>query len=189
MTGSMVATPSTMLPLGTPLPRFVLSDTVSGDDFDSASLLGHISVVAFICNHCPFVVHIKAELARFGRDCEQGGVKMVAISANDISTHPADAPDKMAEDARANDYVFPYLFDESQEVARSFQAACTPEFYVFDRGGKLAYRGQFDDSRPNNSQPVTGQSLRAAVEALKMGHAPDPDQMPSIGCSIKWKSL
>jgi len=176
-----------MLPLGTPLPLFRLLDTTSGEHFDSSSMLGQISVVAIICNHCPFVVHIKSELAKFGRECAAQDVRMVAISANDITTHPADAPDKMAEDARAHGYVFPYLFDETQDVARSFDAACTPEFYVFDRTGKLAYRGQFDDSRPNDPRPVTGESLRAAVAALRSGCAPDPDQKPSIGCSIKWK--
>lgn len=184
----MAITPSSMLPLGTRLPAFALPDTLSGQVVRSESLLGSVSVVAFICNHCPFVTHLKSALAGFGEECRDNGVKMVAISCNDVTTHPSDAPDKMAEAARRYGYPFPYLFDESQAVARSFQAACTPEFYVFDVEGRLAYRGQFDDSRPGNSVPVTGVSLRSAVKALSEGKRPDPNQQPSVGCSIKWKA-
>ncbi len=183
----MAATPSSMLPLGTPLPRFELLDTVSGKRISSDSLAGSVAVVAFICNHCPFVIHIKQALSRFGADCSSQGVKMVAISANDVSSHPMDGPEHMAEDAARHEYGFPYLYDETQEVARAFDARCTPEFYVFDRNGKLAYRGQFDASRPSNTVPVTGADVRAAVKALLEGGTPDPDQKPSVGCSIKWK--
>ena len=184
----MAATPSSMLALGTPLPEFALVDTVSGQTVSSSSLLGSIAVVAFICNHCPFVVHIKAELSRFGAFCNEHGVRLVAISSNDVSTHPMDGPAEMAKDARRHAYPFPYLFDETQGVARVFAARCTPEFYVFDRAGKLAYRGQFDDARPSRPTPVTGADVRAAVNALLRGELPDRDQKPSMGCNIKWKA-
>jgi peroxiredoxin len=183
-----MAIPSTMLPLETPLPAFTLPDTVTGAQVSSRDLAGKPAVVVFICNHCPYVKHIREALARFGRDCRERGVGMVAISSNDVTTHPDDAPDKMAEEARAFDYTFPYLFDESQDVARAFHAACTPDFYLFDRDGKLAYRGQFDDSRPRSSIPVTGRDLRAAVDALLAGDRPSADQIPSIGCGIKWRA-
>jgi hypothetical protein len=145
-------------------------------------------VVTFICNHCPFVVHIKAELSRFGAFCKEQGVRMLAISSNDVGTHPMDGPVQMAEDARRHAYPFPYLFDETQATARAFEARCTPEFYVFDAAGKLAYRGQFDDARPGRSTPVTGADVRAAVDALLAGELPDRDQKPSMGCNIKWKA-
>lgn len=183
----MAVTPSSMLPLGTPLPDFTLVDTVSGQTLSSVSLTGSVAVVAFICNHCPFVVHIKAGLSEFGDYCKKRGVPLVAISANDVTTHPMDGPAAMAEDARRHGYSFPYLFDESQSVARAFDARCTPEFYVFDAAGKLAYRGQFDDARPNRPTPVTGADVRAAVDALLAGEAPKADQKPSVGCNIKWK--
>lgn len=183
----MAVTPSSMLPLGTRLPEFGLVDTASGQVVRSSSLSGSVAVVAFICNHCPFVVHIKAGLSDFGRYCKERGVHLVAISANDVTTHPMDGPSAMAEDARLHGYTFPYLFDESQAVARAFDARCTPEFYVFDAEGKLAYRGQFDDARPNRPTPVTGADLRAAVDALLEGARPTADQKPSVGCSIKWK--
>jgi hypothetical protein len=183
----MAVTPSTMLDLGTQVPNFVLPDVVKGEDFDSRSLFGAVSVVAIICNHCPYVVHLKEQLASFAREVADQGVRMVALSSNDVSTHPSDAPDKMAEDAERYGYVFPYLFDETQGVAKAFRAACTPEFYVFDADGKLRYRGQFDDSRPGKPLPVTGADVRGAVRALLEGREPDADQKPSIGCSIKWK--
>jgi peroxiredoxin len=183
-----MAVSSNMLPLGTPIPRFSLPDTVSGRTVSSSELAGKPSVVAFICNHCPYVKHIRSALADFGRYCTERGVALVAVSSNDPTTHPDDGPKEMALEARSAGYGFPYLFDESQEVARAFNAACTPEFYVFDSGGKLAYRGQFDGARPKNDVPVTGADVRAAVEALLAGKQPNAEQIPSIGCSIKWKA-
>jgi len=183
-----MAVPSNMLPLGTSLPSFRLEDTVSGRTVASDELLGRPSVVAFICNHCPYVKHIRAGLAEFGRFCAERGVALVAVSSNDAVSHPDDAPDKMVVEAKTFGYSFPYLFDETQNVARAFDAACTPEFYVFDAAGKLAYRGQFDEARPKNAVPVTGADVRAAVEALLSGGKPNADQKPSIGCSIKWKA-
>jgi peroxiredoxin len=177
-----------MLELGTPLPAFTLPDAATGKPVSSASLLGApASVVAFICNHCPYVVHIREKLAEYGRWCEEAGVKMVAISSNDVATYPQDGPEAMALEAGSVGYPFPYLYDETQEVARAFRAACTPDFYVFDGQGKLAYRGQFDDSRPGNGKPVTGRDVLQAVAALLAGNQPDPNQRPSIGCSLKWK--
>lgn len=184
----MARTPSTMRALGTAMPSFGLLDTKTSAHFSSASLDGKIAVIAFICNHCPFVVHLKPALAEFGRYCADKGVKMVAISSNDVSTHPSDGPELMAKDAESFGYSFPYLYDESQQVARAFDAACTPDFFVFDRQGQLAYRGQFDDSRPGNGLPITGQDLRAAVDALLAGKSPSAEQKPSIGCNIKWKA-
>ncbi len=177
-----------MLPLGTPLPEFSLPDTVSGGVVHSTTLVGKPAVVFFICNHCPFVKHIRLGLADFGRYCRDQGVGMVAISSNDASAYPADAPPAMASEAAEAGYVFPYLYDESQAVARAFDAACTPDLYIFDQHGKLAYRGQFDGARPGNDVPVTGRDARAAVAALLLGHAPTSDQIPSIGCNIKWKT-
>jgi peroxiredoxin len=177
-----------MLELGTELPRFSLPDAVTQSTVSSSSLLGSISVVAFICNHCPYVKHIQAELSRFGKECANGGVKLLAISSNDVTAYPDDAPEAMAEEARRAGYVFPYLFDEDQSVARAFRAACTPEFYVFDAKGLLAYRGRFDGASPKSSTPPSGDELRAAVESLKRGERPSADQRPSVGCSIKWKA-
>jgi peroxiredoxin len=178
-----------MLPLGTPMPAFSLPDTVSARVVDSQSLAGEPAVVFFICNHCPFVKHIRAGLADFGRYCRDHGVGMVAISSNDASAYPADAPPAMTAEAAEAGYVFPYLYDESQAVARAFDAACTPDLYIFDRHGKLAYRGQFDGARPGNGVPVTGEDARAAVAALLAGHSPTTLQIPSIGCNIKWREL
>jgi peroxiredoxin len=184
----MAAVNSTMLPLGTQCPDFQLPDTteklVSRDDFHESPVL----VVAFISNHCPFVKHIRHELAALGREYQERGVAMVAISANDVANYPDDSPGKMAEEVRNIGYTFPYLYDESQAVAQTFRAACTPDFYVFDRERKLAYRGQFDSSRPGNDQPINGSDLRAAVDALLAGNNPPEQQLPSIGCNIKWKA-
>ncbi len=177
-----------MRELGSPLPRFALPDVVSGEQVVSDDLLGHVSVVAFICNHCPFVIHLKQHLAQFGEHCASLGVKMIAISSNDVTTHPADSPENMAKDAERFHYPFAYLYDESQDVARAFDAACTPDFFVFDADGSLAYRGQFDASRPGKPTPVTGADLRAAVEALVEGRPVSSVQHPSIGCNIKWRS-
>jgi len=176
-----------MLALGTELPAFSLPDTVNGGVVSSASLAGRPTVVFFICNHCPFVKHIRAGIADFGRYCRDQGVGMVAISSNDADAYPADAPPAMSAEAREAGYVFPYLYDESQAVARAFDAACTPDLYIFDRFGKLAYRGQFDGARPGNDEPVTGRDARAAVAALLLGASPTSDQIPSIGCNIKWR--
>ena len=176
-----------MLELGTQIPAFLLPDTVTGNTVDSRGFSGTITVVAFLCNHCPYVKHIQRGLSDFGAQCAQKGVRMVAISSNDVETYPEDGPSKMAEEARAARYPFPYLYDESQAVAKAFKAACTPELYVFDRAGKLAYRGRFDESTPKNGAPVTGRDARAAIDALLQGASPSPDQKVSIGCSIKWK--
>ncbi|HMJ12491.1 MAG TPA: thioredoxin family protein [Polyangiaceae bacterium] len=178
---------STMLELGTELPRFSLPDVSSGSPLSSDSLRGSVSVVAFICNHCPYVKHIRAELARFGRECAERGVKMIAISSNDITAYPDDAPEPMAQEAKLAGYTFPYLFDEDQSVARAFRAACTPEFYAFDAQGLLAYRGRFDAASPKSDAPPSGNELRAAVDALLRGDRPEAEQKPSIGCNIKWK--
>ena len=184
----MAATESTMLALGTPAPEFALPDpagnVVKVSDFSDAGGL----VVAFSSNHCPFVHHIRSELARFGREMQQRNVAMVAINSNDVETHKADSPEKMQLEIDQHGYTFPYLFDETQEVAKSFQAACTPEFYLFDAERKLVYRGRFDGATPGNSEPVTGRDLRAAVDALLDGQAPDPNQSPGIGCNIKWRA-
>jgi len=184
----MVATNSTMLDLGTPAPDFDLPDP-EGRRYSLADLAGTDAlVVTFISNHCPFVKHLRNELAEFGRECASKKVSMVAIMPNDISTHPADSPEKMREEVQNFDYVFPYLYDESQETAKAYRAACTPDFFLFDQDRKLVYRGQFDDSRPSSDAPVTGADLRAAVDALLAGADPVEDQKPSIGCNIKWKA-
>jgi peroxiredoxin len=185
----MAAASSTMLDLSTPIPAFSLPDTLSEQHVTSSQLLGAPAlVVAFVCNHCPYVKHILPELVEFGRECSSRGVRMVGISSNDETTYPEDAPAKMTELGRAMGFTFPYLYDANQSVAKAFRAMCTPEFYVFDKAGKLAYRGQFDDSRPGNGKPVTGRDVRAAVDALLAGKSPDERQVPSIGCSIKWKA-
>lgn len=183
----MAATASTMLPLGTVAPDFRLPDTtgklVSLSDFKDAPAL----VVVFMCNHCPYVKHIRQGLAQFARDYIPRGVAMVGINSNDVAQYPEDGPGRMAEEAKAAGYIFPYLFDETQEVAKAYRAACTPDFYLFDRARRLVYRGQFDDSRPGNGIPVTGHDLRAAVEAVLAGKPVSPHQKPSLGCNIKWK--
>jgi peroxiredoxin len=176
-----------MLALGTPMPSFSLPDAASGQAFDSAVLAGKPSVVIFICNHCPYVKHIRNGLADFGRFCAEHDVPMVAINSNDVEKYPEDSPAAMATEVTQAGYVFPYLYDESQAVARAFDARCTPDLYIFDREGKLAYRGQFDEARPQSPVPVTGRDARAAVEALLAGQSPAGAQRPSIGCGLKWK--
>ena len=180
---------SRMLPLGTPAPAFALADVVTGrtvapGDFASSPLL----LVVFICNHCPFVKHILDGLVAFARDYGSRSVAVVAISSNDITSHPDDAPAEMARIARLKDFTFPYLYDESQEVAKAYQAVCTPDFFLFERDRRLAYRGQFDASRPGNGIPVTGADLRAACDALLGGKPLTREQTPSVGCSIKWRA-
>jgi thiol-disulfide isomerase/thioredoxin len=182
----MALTPSTMLALGTPLPAFRLPDP-DGRITDTAELAGRPVLVAFLCNHCPYVKHVADGFARFARDYAAKGLAIVAVNPNDADAYPADAPAKMAEEAKQRGYVFPYLFDDTQEVAKAFRAACTPEFYLFDAAGKLAYRGQLDGARPGNAVPVTGSDLRAAADAVLAGRAAAKDQKPSVGCNIKWK--
>ena len=182
----MAATPSTMLPLQTPAPGFSLPDAVSARPVTPADYHGRPLLVMFICNHCPFVKHIRAELAGIGRDYAPRGVGIVAISSNDIDKHPDDSPDLMKAEAAEAGYTFPYLFDETQEVAKAYHAACTPDFFLFDAGHRLVYRGQLDDSRPSNAKPVTGRDLRAALDAVLTGEPVSAEQMPSIGCNIKW---
>ena len=182
----MVLTPSTMLPIGTPLASFRLPDP-SGRLVDSAELAGRPLLVAFLCNHCPYVKHIADGFAAFARRVLARELGIVAINANDADAYPADAPAKMAEESKQRGYVFPYLYDEAQSVALAFRAACTPEFYLFDAAGRLAYRGQFDGARPGNAVPVTGADLRAAADSVLAGRAPSGDQRPSVGCNIKWR--
>jgi len=183
----MALTPSTMLPLGTTAPDFRLPDTngktVSLADYREKPAL----LVVFMCNHCPYVRHVRLGLAQLARDYLPRNVGMVGINSNDATNYPDDSPAKMAEESRSAGYSFPYLFDESQAVAKAYHAACTPDLYLFDRNQKLVYRGQFDDSRPGNGIPVTGQDLRAALEAVLAGQTVSPNQKPSIGCNIKWK--
>lgn len=178
---------STMLPLGTESPGFDLPDTLGGARVSPADFAGDPLLVMFICNHCPFVKHIRNELAAIGREYSDRGVGVVAISANDAEHYPDDSPGKMKLEAEQAGYTFPYLYDESQDVAKSFRAACTPDFFVFDRAHTLVYRGQLDDSRPNNGKPVTGHDLRAAMDAVLAGTPVSETQVPSIGCGIKWK--
>lgn len=178
-----------MLPLGTALPPFVLTDAVTGTAIDVAALSRgkRGTLVMFICNHCPFVVHVRAELVKLAHEALDRGLAVVAINANNLATHPQDGPEHMAQLAREEGWRFPFVFDDSQEVARAYHAACTPDLFLFDAAGALAYRGQLDDSRPGNDIPVSGRDLRAAVMAVAAGQAPSPDQRPSIGCNIKWK--
>ncbi|MCS6843125.1 MAG: thioredoxin family protein [Caldilineales bacterium] len=185
----MAPTPSTMVPLGTPAPDFTLPDTVSGRTMSLSELRSDkATVIMFICNHCPFVKHVQHELAQLAKDYRPRGVSFIAINSNDIEAYPEDAPDKMKAVAEAVGYTFPYLFDETQEVARAYRAACTPDIFIYDGDLKLAYRGQLDDSRPGNGIPVTGRDVRRALDALLAGQPVDPNQRPSLGCNIKWKS-
>ena len=184
----MALTPSTMRALGTAAPEFSLADTASGKRVSLADYRRKKALlVIFLCNHCPYVKHVKDALVKLGRDYEKTDVGIVAISANDPGTHPDDAPEKLGQEARALGYRFPVLFDDTQAVAKAYRAACTPDFFVFDGAMKLAYRGQLDASRPGNGVPVTGEDVRAALEALRAGKAPSPDQKPSLGCNIKWR--
>lgn len=183
----MALTPSTMLPLGSQAPDFRLPDTagkmVALADFQDAPAL----LVVFLCNHCPYVKHVREELAALGREYQGKGVAVVGISSNDAVAYPADGPEEMAREQAEVGYTFPYLYDESQAVALAYQAACTPDFFVFDRSRALVYRGQLDASRPGNDVPVTGNDLRTALDAVLAGQPVPADQKPSIGCNIKWK--
>ncbi len=184
----MTLTPSTMLELGTPAPDFDLADPAGNryslDSFKDAKAL----LVIFMCNHCPYVIHIRDEFAKFANEYLTKGLTIVAINSNDYSNYPDDSPEKMAEAIKTVGYKFPYLVDETQEVAQAYHAACTPDLYLFDGDLKLVYRGQFDDSRPGKDIPVTGNDMRAATDALLAGKAVPNGQKPSMGCNIKWKS-
>ena len=183
----MVRTPSTMLPLGTAAPDFSLPN-VDGRVLSLEDVVGERgTVVMFICNHCPFVKHVADQLAQLGREYATRGIGFVAVSSNDVSGHPADSPEQMIHEAELRGYPFPYLYDETQEVARDYRAACTPDFFAFDAGRKLAYRGQLDGSRPGNGVPVNGADLRVALDAIVAGNKPAAVQRPSLGCNIKWK--
>ncbi len=185
----MALTESTMATLGTSARAFELPDVISGNTVSLASFDGSKALlVMFICNHCPFVKHVRQELARIGRDYASQPLGIVAINANDATSHPDDAPDKMRQTAAEWGLSFAYCYDESQQTAKAYQAACTPDFYVFDADRQLVYRGQLDDSRPDNAKPVTGKDLRAALDAVLAGRAVPADQKASIGCNIKWKA-
>jgi peroxiredoxin len=184
----MARTESAMVALGTSAPDFVLKDVVTGHEVSTQALdTPKGMLVMFICRHCPFVKHLEKGLAQLGRDYNGSGVGIVAISSNDAANYPDDAPESLAEQAHTVGFNFPYLYDETQEVARAYGAACTPDFFLFDEGLKLVYRGQFDDSRPGSGIPVTGRDLRAAMDALIAGQPISPEQHPSLGCNIKWK--
>lgn len=185
----MAQTPSNMLPLGTLAPDFKLLEPLTGRwvsrDEVAAGKAGLL--VAFICNHCPYVIHIRSVFSALAREYSQRGLGIVAINANDVANYPADSPEKMIEEVTLAGYTFPYLYDETQSVAKAYQAACTPDFYLFDAQSRLVYRGQFDAARPRNNEPVTGSDLRAAIEALLAGKPIDANQKASLGCNIKWK--
>jgi peroxiredoxin len=184
----MALTESTMLELGTTAPDFALTDVVSGktvrrDDFRGKDAL----LVMFICAHCPYVKHIEKTLGPLGKDYASKSLAIVAISSNDVTTHPADSPEGLKAQAQAQGFPFPYLYDETQDVAHAYDAACTPDFFLFDKDRRLVYRGQYDSSRPNSGVPVTGEDLRAAIDLVLAGKPVSTDQRPSIGCNIKWK--
>jgi peroxiredoxin len=184
----MAATPSVMIPLGSIAPDFTLPDTVSGKNKSLGELKGNVgTMIMFICNHCPYVKHLNNEIISIADSYQAKGINVIAISSNDVGQYPDDGPEQMKVVAQQLGYKFPYLYDESQEVAKAYDAACTPDFYLYDKDLKLFYRGQLDDSRPKNTSPVTGRDMRNALDALISGKAPIEDQKPSIGCNIKWK--
>ena len=183
----MSLTPSTMLSLGTTAPDFELPDVVSDQTISLDFADGSPLLVMFICQHCPFVKHVKQQLAQIGKDYADSDLKIVAISANDVATHPDDSPEKLKAMAQEFDFKFPMCYDENQETAKAYTAACTPDFFLFDADHKLVYRGQLDDSRPGNDKPVSGKDLRGAIDAVLAGKEVEPDQKPSVGCNIKWK--
>jgi len=183
----MALTPSTMQTLGTKAPDFSLPDSVSGKQISLSEFRGKPLLVMFICRHCPYVKHIESELARFGRDYAGKELALVAISSNDAEKYPDDAPDKLSSMAKMLGFTFPLCYDESQTVAQSYGASCTPDFFLYDSAHALVYRGQFDGSRPGNAEPVTGRDLRAALDAVLSGRSVVAEQRPSLGCNIKWK--
>lgn len=184
----MARTPSNMLPLGTKAPDFELLDTVSGQNVRLEKAKGKKgTVIMFICNHCPFVIHVNPKIVELAKEYQAKGIGFVAISSNDVVNYPQDAPHLMTEKAKEEGYTFPYLYDETQSVAKAYDAACTPDIYLFDADLELVYRGQLDDSRPGNGIPLSGKDLMGAMDALLAGKAIDPDQKPSLGCNIKWK--
>jgi thiol-disulfide isomerase/thioredoxin len=184
----MVKTASTMLPLGTRAPDFALPDPSTGKTVSLADLGEKPAyLIAFFCNHCPFVKHVADQFAELAKEYQGKGVVVVAINANDVDNYPDDAPERMDAEVKQRGYTFPYLYDESQEVAKAYSAACTPDFFVFDADRRLVYRGQMDDARPGNDQPIDGHDLRAALDAVLAGQPPSDEQKPSIGCNIKWR--
>ncbi len=185
----MAATPSAMIELGTVAPHFNLPDTVNGKKMDLNSLKSqHATVIMFICNHCPYVKHIQEGLVKLTNEYLSKGISFVAINSNDVVNYPEDSPAKMKTLAQSLGFSFPYLYDETQEVAKAYSAECTPDFFIYDKNLKLVYRGQFDDSRPQNGVPITGKDVRGALDNILKGKEVSPDQKPSIGCNIKWKS-
>ena len=184
----MALTPSNMLPLGTKAPDFSLVDTKDDQIKSLNELKGDIgTLIMFICNHCPFVIHVNAQLVQLANDYKEKGIECIAISSNDVLNYPQDGPDKMKVHAKTNQYPFPYLYDETQAIAKAYDAACTPDFFLFNKDLKLVYAGQLDSSRPGNGVPVTGKDLRAAMDALISNSVINPNQKPSMGCNIKWK--
>ncbi len=184
----MSATLSTMMPLGTIAPDFKLQDTVSDEVLSLSALKGEqATLIMFICNHCPYVLHVNDELVRIAKSYQAKGVSFVAISSNDVVNYPQDSPELMKIQAEKVGYTFPYLYDETQVVAKAYDAVCTPDFFLFDQDLKCVYRGQLDDSRPNNDVPVTGKDLRTALDTVLAGEKVNENQIPSIGCNIKWK--
>ena len=185
----MALTPSKMIPLGTKAPDFRLPDAVSGKQFSLVELKSDkATVIMFICNHCPYVKHVQNGLVELANDYASKGVSFIAINSNDVKNYPDDSPENMKKVAQKMGYPFPYLFDDSQQVARSYDAACTPDFYIFDKNMKLMYRGQMDDSRPGNGKPVTGSDIRQALDSILDGRVISDEQIPSMGCNIKWKN-
>jgi thiol-disulfide isomerase/thioredoxin len=183
-------TPSTMLPLGTLAPDFILSDAISGKLMSLSELKSNVAtVIMFICNHCPYVISIQNKLVEVANQYQNQGIQFVAINSNDAKSYPADSPDNMKLEAQKHQYPFPYLFDDTQEVAKAYQAACTPDFYVFDKNLLCVYRGRFDDSTPGNKKPVTGRDLIHVLDDVLHGNPVSEDQKPSVGCNIKWKKV
>ncbi len=184
----MARTPSTMLELGTQAPEFTLIEPATGNNVSLNDFKGKPVLIAFICNHCPYVILIREAFARFAQDYMDKGLQVIAINSNDIENYPDDSPEKMVEEVKLAAYTFPYLLDETQQVARQYQAACTPDFFMFDADHKLYYRGQFDDARPNTDTVVTGKDMIAAADALLAGKPAPKPQKASLGCNIKWKA-
>jgi len=184
----MALTPSNMLPLGTTASKFLLPDVISGRDASIDDIVGIKGMlVMFICNHCPYVKHVQEQIVAISNDYQNQGIGIVAISSNDVEAYPEDSPECMREEAKKWQYAFPYLYDESQQVARAYDAACTPDFYLFNNKQELVYRGQLDNSRPGNELPITGENLRSAMDDLLKGNPLTEEQIPSVGCNIKWK--